>query len=103
MTAVETISKRIYHDYLLPPQFERYERILSAAKAHGYSFETVSSFDQVLARRNQAHGFTVSPADKYAETDGQNLLILRRDVDTPAFSVCRALLELDRKYEARCS
>lgn len=103
MSGLRTIEKRFYHDYLLPPQFDRYERILSAAKEHGYSFETVSSFDRVIAERNQAHGETVSPAASPAGADGKKYLILRRDVDTPAFSVCRSLLELERKYGARCS
>ena len=82
------IFQRIYDDYLLPRRTSDYGRILEEAARYGYSFETVSSFDEIL-KANKLK------ANKY--------LILRRDVDTRAFSVLRAMLAEEQKHGARCS
>lgn len=82
------VFRRVYHDYLLPRRTSDYGRILEEAARQGYSFETVSSFDEVL---------------KNGMAEGCKYLILRRDVDTRAFSVLRDMLAEEQKHGAKCS
>ena len=98
------IAKRLYHDYLLPAQFENYEQILKAARKNNYSFETVSSFDHVISKGMLDHG-QVNVRDPVAGNgmNGKKYLVLRRDIDTSAISICRVMLNLEKKYGARCS
>lgn len=104
MNAVKRITGRIYHDYLLPPQFEAYERILLAARENGYSFETISSFDEALSRENQGHGgYSMTLKGEPTKAVKGKYLVLRRDIDTSAIAVCRALLRLEEKCGARCT
>lgn len=80
--------QRLYHDYLLPRRTSEYGHILQEAALHGYSFETVSSFDEVL---------------KSGLKTGFKYLIIRRDVDTCATSILRDMLIEEMKYGAKCS
>lgn len=78
-----SIKKRLYEDFFRPSQYDRYESVLRAAKDAGYEFHTVHSFEKAA--------------------EGGRFLILRRDVDTKDMKCMRALLALEKKYEARSS
>ena len=60
--------QRLYHDYLLPRRTSEYGHILQEAALHGYSFETISSFDKVL---------------KSGLEEGLKYLIIRREAYDP--------------------
>ena len=77
------IKKRLYEDFFRPAQYEAYEQVLRSAKEAGYEFHTVHSFEKATA--------------------GGKFLILRRDVDTKDLKCMRALLALEKKYDARSS
>ena len=82
------IVKRIYNDFLRPSKENDYERILKTAKDNEYEFHTVLSFEEVIANGLET---------------GKKYLILRRDVDTADSKILCKMLELEKKYGARCT
>ena len=57
--------KRLYDDFIRPPKYNEYERIIMTAKEAVYSFQTVLSFES--CNNDNGRG---------------KFLIIRRDVDT---------------------
>lgn len=75
--------KRLYDDFVRPPKYDDYERIIKTAKEAGYSFQTVFSFESC----NNDHG-------------GGKFLIIRRDIDTKDIPCLRKFLEIEKQYGA---
>lgn len=88
MSIIGAIKFHLYHDYFLPSKINDYEEILSKAKDAGYTFETISSFDEL---------------SKNGVVNDAKRMIIRRDVDTKAFNVMKKLLDSEIKYGARCT
>ena len=83
-----SIKTRLYNDFLRPSREKEYERILKAASDNGYEFHTMLSFEDVIS-----HGLE----------KGKKYLVLRRDIDTADSKILRKMLELEKKYGARCT
>ena len=81
------IIKRLYNDFLRPCKIGDYEKVIKKAKELGYEFHTIRSFEQVIGHKQT----------------GKKYLILRRDVDTKDIKILRKMLEVEKKYGARCS
>lgn len=86
MSIFGAIRFRIYRDYFLPSKVADYEEILVSAKNAGYTFETISSFDELI------NAGTVYDARR---------MIIRRDVDTKAVCVMKKLTDAEIKHGAR--
>lgn len=82
------IKRRLYNDFIRPSKEGEYERILKAARAAGYEFHTMLSFENVIKN-------SIAPGKKY--------LILRRDIDTADFKILRKMLALEKQYGARAT
>lgn len=80
------IVQRIYDDFFRPSKEKEYEEILKLAKAKGYIFHTMLSFEQVIQNG-------LDSDKKY--------IILRRDIDTADFKILRKFLEIEKKYGVR--
>lgn len=78
------VLKRLYDDFVRPPKYNEYERIIKAAKEAGYSFQTVLSFENCST-----------------EANGGKVLIIRRDVDTKDIPCLRKFLEIEKRYGAK--
>ncbi len=83
-----SIVKRLYNDFLRPSKEGEYERILKAACDNGYEIHTVLSFEDVI---------------KNGVEKGKKYLILRRDIDTADSRILRKMLDLEKRYGARCT
>ena len=83
-----SIKTRIYNDFFRPSKEGEYERILKAARDNGYEFHSILSFEDVIKNG-------VEKDKKY--------VILRRDIDTADSKILRKMLELEKKYGARCT
>ncbi|MFX4263241.1 hypothetical protein ACOBQJ_13720 [Pelotomaculum propionicicum] len=86
MSILRAIWFRIYNDYFLPSKVADYEEILVSAKNACYTFETFSSFDELI------NTGTVYDAKR---------MIIRRDVDTKAVCVMKKLIDAEIKHSAR--
>lgn len=82
------IYKRIYDDFFRPSKEDEYELILKRAKECGYEFHSIISFESIIEQGRDS---------------GKKYLIIRRDIDTADFKICRKFLELEKKYGARAS
>lgn len=83
-----SIITRLYNDFLRPSKEGEYEKILMAACDNGYEFHTMLSFEDVI---------------KNGVETGKRYLILRRDIDTADSRILRKMLDLEKKYGARCT
>ena len=81
------VRKRLYDDFLRPSKIGEYEKIIKTAVEEGYEFHTILSFEEV---REQ-----LDSQKKY--------LILRRDIDTADSAFLYKMLEIEKRYHARCS
>lgn len=82
------LKRRLYNDFFRPSKEGEYERILKAARACGYEFHTVLSFEDVV---------------KNGIEEGKKYLILRRDIDTADSKILRKMLALEKQYGARAT
>lgn len=83
-----SIKRRLYNDFFRPSKEGEYERILKAAKDNGYEFHTMLSFEEVI---------------RDGVVEGKKYLILRRDIDTADSRILWKMLDLEKKYGARCT
>ncbi|WP_320053578.1 hypothetical protein [uncultured Acetobacteroides sp.] len=81
--------RRIYDDYFKSSKIFEYDTILHFAKINDYEFHTVNSFANLTQNRRIVFK--------------KNILILRCDVDTKDIFCLKQFLNIEKKYDARCS
>ena len=81
------LKKRLYDDFFRPCLINEYEKIIKRAKEHNYEFHTLRSFMSLEGN--------LDPQKKY--------IIIRRDVDTADNKIQQMMLEVEKKYNAKCS
>lgn len=81
------IRKRIYNDFFRPSKIADYEKVIRCASELGYEFHTIRSFENIIGNKD--------PHKKY--------LVLRRDIDTKDIKILKQMLDVEKKYGARCS
>ena len=79
-------KRRIYKDFFMPSRVGEYDEMLAFARKNGYEFHTLLSFINLSE---------LDPNKKY--------MVLRRDVDTAANRIQRAMLNAEVRNGARCS
>jgi len=85
---LRTVGHRIYSDYLMPQRFEGHRRLLEAALAAGYRFESIEAH---WARRKAGQ---VAP--------GEKVFVLRHDIDSDVEAGAR-LFEIEASLGIRSS
>lgn len=77
---------RFYNDYCLRPRINEYEQLIEEANNAGYSFETLSSFDELIQNNT---------------IDSQKRMVIRCDVDTKASSIMKQLINTNIRHGVR--